>query len=65
MAEISDTRLVANGVEFTCLTLGDGPLALCLQGFSDSAHTWRHVMPRLADAERPDVVNDRIIEFLT
>lgn len=50
MAEISEVRLQANGVEFSCLTIGDGPLALCLHGFPDSAHTWRHLMPRLAAA---------------
>ncbi|MFI6816499.1 alpha/beta fold hydrolase [Nonomuraea sp. NPDC050328] len=38
----------ANGVEFAYLSLGDGPLALCLHGFPDTAHTWRHLMPELA-----------------
>ncbi|MFI6504285.1 alpha/beta fold hydrolase [Nonomuraea typhae] len=39
----------ANGVEFAYLALGDGPLALCLHGFPDTAHTWRHLMPALAE----------------
>ncbi|PXW36032.1 UNVERIFIED_CONTAM: pimeloyl-ACP methyl ester carboxylesterase [Williamsia faeni] len=26
----------------------DGPLALCLHGFPDTAHSWRHLGPRLA-----------------
>jgi pimeloyl-ACP methyl ester carboxylesterase len=26
----------------------DGPLAVCLHGFPDSAHTWRHLLPLLA-----------------
>ncbi|MFG2003255.1 alpha/beta fold hydrolase [Spirillospora sp. NPDC048911] len=40
----------ANGLEFGYLSTGDGPLALCLHGFPDSAHTWRHLMPELAAA---------------
>jgi pimeloyl-ACP methyl ester carboxylesterase len=42
--------VTANGLEFACLTEGpeDGPLALCLHGFPDSAHTWRHLLPALA-----------------
>lgn len=42
----------ANGVRFACLAAGpeDGPLALCLHGFPDTAHTWRHLMPALAAA---------------
>ncbi|MDA0637415.1 alpha/beta hydrolase [Nonomuraea sp. MCN248] len=39
----------ANGVEFSYLTVGDGPLALCLHGFPDTAHTWRHLLPALAE----------------
>jgi pimeloyl-ACP methyl ester carboxylesterase len=40
----------ANGVVFEYLEAGSGPLALCLHGFPDSAHTWRHLLPRLAAA---------------
>ncbi|MEY4173276.1 MAG: hypothetical protein RI900_441 [Actinomycetota bacterium] len=40
----------ANGVDFTALTMGDGPLALCLHGFPDSAYGWRHLLPALAAA---------------
>lgn len=42
----------ANGLEFAYLHDGpaDGPLALCLHGFPDTAHTWRHLLPRLAEA---------------
>ncbi len=45
-------RVEANGLEFSYLHDGppDGPLALCLHGFPDTAHTWRHLLPRLADA---------------
>ncbi|MBC6461700.1 alpha/beta fold hydrolase [Actinomadura sp. HBU206391] len=44
--------MTANGLEFGYLAEGpsDGPLALCLHGFPDSARTWRHLLPVLADA---------------
>jgi pimeloyl-ACP methyl ester carboxylesterase len=48
--ELSSREIRANGVEFTVLEAGSGPLALCLHGFPDSAHTWRHLLPELADA---------------
>jgi pimeloyl-ACP methyl ester carboxylesterase len=40
----------ANGVRFALLTDGpaEGPLALCLHGFPDTAWTWRHLLPDLA-----------------
>lgn len=42
----------ANDQEFCYLEAGppDGPLALCLHGFPDTAHTWRHLLPAMADA---------------
>src|SRR5499427_5442956 len=40
----------ANGLEFGLLETGSGPLALCLHGFPDAAHTWRHLLPALARA---------------
>ena len=40
----------ANELEFGLLEAGTGPLALCLHGFPDSAHTWQHLLPALADA---------------
>lgn len=44
------SSLRANGITFGLLEAGAGPLALCLHGFPDSPHTWRHLMPALADA---------------
>jgi pimeloyl-ACP methyl ester carboxylesterase len=43
--------VTANDVEFSYLEWGpaDGPLALLLHGFPDSAHTWRLLGPVLAD----------------
>jgi pimeloyl-ACP methyl ester carboxylesterase len=40
----------ANDLDVAYLEMGEGPLALCLHGFPDSAHTWRHLLPQLADA---------------
>ena len=40
----------ANGLEFGILEAGEGPLALCLHGFPDTAHSWRHLLPALAGA---------------
>jgi pimeloyl-ACP methyl ester carboxylesterase len=48
--EVNSREVSANGVEFSVLEAGSGPLSLCLHGFPDSAHTWRHLLPRLADA---------------
>src|SRR5215469_11765710 len=44
------TTVQANGLEFGLLEAGAGPLALCLHGFPDTAHTWRHLLPALAGA---------------
>ena len=49
MGMIETGSVTANGVDFTYLHTGTGPLALCLHGFPDSAHTWRHLLPVLAD----------------
>jgi pimeloyl-ACP methyl ester carboxylesterase len=50
MAEPQSVRTVtANGLQFGVLEAGNGPLALCLHGFPDSAHTWRFLLPALAE----------------
>lgn len=43
-------RATANDLDLAYLEAGSGPLALCLHGFPDSPHTWRHLLPMLADA---------------
>lgn len=48
-------RVTVNGVELALLGSGEGspdsgPLAVCLHGFPDTAHTWRHLLPELAAA---------------
>ena len=48
--DLSSGTVSANGVDFAYLEAGDGPLALCLHGFPDSAHTFRHLLPALANA---------------
>jgi pimeloyl-ACP methyl ester carboxylesterase len=49
---MSQPTVEANGIEFAYLEAGPagGPLALCLHGFPDTAHTWRHLLPALGDA---------------
>jgi pimeloyl-ACP methyl ester carboxylesterase len=44
--------VTANGLRFAYLEEGphDGPLVLCLHGFPDTAHTWRHLLPTLGEA---------------
>src|ERR1700733_9890284 len=44
--------VAANGLEFAYVESGppDGPLALCLHGFPDSAPTWRYLLPELGQA---------------
>ena len=53
MGTITQHSIQANGLNISYFAAGldnDGPLAICLHGFPDSAHTWRHLLPRLADA---------------
>lgn len=49
---MTEIQVQAGGLTFGCLTAGpeDGPLALCLHGFPDTAHTYRHLVPELAAA---------------
>jgi len=47
---IRTLEIEANGLHFSALECGEGPLALCLHGFPDSAWTYRHLLPELARA---------------
>src|SRR5258708_1516736 len=53
MASQMKQRVVrASNINFTMLEMGDlkSPLVLCLHGFPDTAHSFRHQMPALAGA---------------
>ena len=45
-------HITVNDIDFAYLEAGppDGPLALCMHGFPDHAHTWNLLMPELAAA---------------
>jgi pimeloyl-ACP methyl ester carboxylesterase len=47
--DMNTIRLHANGIDFTCLEAGEGPLLLALHGFPDIATTWRHQVPALVE----------------
>ena len=48
--ELKSGRVDANGLTFHYLEAGSGPLALCLHGFPDNAHTYGELLPALAQA---------------
>lgn len=48
---LSQVTIPTSELTYECLTVGtEGPLALCLHGFPDTAHGWRYLLPALADA---------------
>ena len=50
MTEFDRGRVRANELDFEYLTMGDGPLALCVHGFPDSPYSYRYLLPALAEA---------------
>lgn len=50
MTSWTEGSLIANGVDFAYIEQGEGPLALCLHGYPDSALTFRYLLPALAAA---------------
>ncbi|MFV1991101.1 MAG: alpha/beta fold hydrolase, partial [Acidimicrobiales bacterium] len=49
-SQVQEGSVEIDGLRVGYLELGSGPLALCLHGFPDTAHSWRYLMPELADA---------------
>ncbi len=46
--EPTTERVDLGDVEMAFLSMGEGPLAICLHGFPDTAWSWRHLVPALA-----------------
>ena len=53
MAEFDRGEVRAHGLRFHYLTMGEGPLALCLHGFPDSPHAYRYLLPELERGRLP------------
>jgi len=50
MNDFETLSLSHGDLRFSGLTVGQGPLVLLLHGFPDSARSWRHQLPALAEA---------------
>jgi pimeloyl-ACP methyl ester carboxylesterase len=50
MAKVKRGTVRANQLTFEYLTVGNGPLVLCMHGFPDSPYSYRYLLPALADA---------------
>lgn len=48
--EATTGQIQANGLRFSYVEMGRGPLALCLHGWPDSPFSYRYLMPELAAA---------------
>lgn len=49
-AQARETSVHANGLRFSALEQGSGPVVLCLHGFPDNLRSFREQLPALADA---------------
>lgn len=49
-SELVQASAEINGFHMEWLEVGEGPLAICLHGFPDSAHSWKYLLPELAAA---------------
>jgi pimeloyl-ACP methyl ester carboxylesterase len=45
---VKEITISVGELNYRAFDLGSGPLALCMHGFPDTAHTWRHLLPALA-----------------
>ena len=50
MSEITQRRIVTNGIELNIAEQGEGPLVLLIHGFPESWYSWRHQFAPLAAA---------------
>ena len=50
MPEITSGSVRANDIDFHYLEAGQGPLVLCMHGFPDHLHSFRALLPELAQA---------------
>jgi pimeloyl-ACP methyl ester carboxylesterase len=48
--ELKSGTIRASNIQFHALEAGSGPVVLCLHGFPDTPHSFRHQMSALADA---------------
>jgi len=48
--EIEQIQLSSGPLSFSALSIGKGPLVICLHGFPDNAQSYRHQLPVLAEA---------------